>query len=171
VNAPDVGESVDLNLDTLKREISDYLESSGFAVFRSRPGGLEGFPLVLWDTEQYPDYQNFFQTAQKAGTSMILFASREFDSSEIDEYTEELEDCDLTSEERRDFERRLRDFRFFEGQTCTLELAFDYQARLYVYEVRPDWYEDFLNLGDEIAAHFPDEEDEGNSLDGYFSNN
>ena len=69
---------MDLNLDTLKREILGYLETSGFAVFRSHPGGLESLPMVTWDTERYPDYQMFLETARKIGCKMILFAARDF---------------------------------------------------------------------------------------------
>jgi hypothetical protein len=163
---------LDLNLDTLKREILEYLEGSGLAIFRGSPGGLEGMPMVLWDCERYPDYQMFLGTAKRAGAKMVLFASREFESAEIDDAIDQLEDCDLTGEERRDLERRLRDLQVFVGVTCSLELAFDYHARLYVYELRPDWYEEFLGVEDEIAARLPaeDGEDEG-SLGGYFSKN
>lgn len=166
---------MDVNLDTLKREVLDYLESSGFAVFHSAPGALEGLPMVLWDTERYPDYQIFLETAQKAGTKLVLFASREFEPDEIDEALEDLEEAELTAEERRDFERRLRDFRPFEGVTCSLEMGFDYHSRLYVYEVQPDWYEDFVNTCDEIALHLPDDEEPedspGDGFGGYFSRN
>ena len=41
--------------------------------------------------------------------------------------------------------------RIFEGVTCSLELAFDYHSRLYVYEVQPDWFEEFLGIEDEIV--------------------
>lgn len=164
---------MDLNLDTLKQEILVYLEHSEFAVFRSAPGGLEGLPMVLWDTERYPDYQMFLDTARKTGAKMILFACREFDSPVIDEAVEELDECDLTREERRDLEVRLRNLRAHEGVTCSLELAFDHHARLYVYEVRPDWYDEFLSIGEEIAVHLPhgeaEQEDDGSF--GYFSNN
>jgi hypothetical protein len=164
---------VDLNLDTLKREILEHLEHSGFAVFRSSPGGLEGLPMVLWDSERYPDYQMFLDTAHKAGAKMVLFASREFEAAEIDDAVDQLEDCDLTRDERRDLERRLRDLRVFEGVTCSLELAFDHHARMYVYELRPDWYDEFLGIMDEIAAHLPveDEEEDEGTLGGYFSKN
>ena len=164
---------MDLNLDTLKQEILLYLEHSEFAVFRSAPGGLEGLPTVLWDVERYPDYQMFLDTARKTGAKMILFASREFDSPEIDEAIEELDECDLSREERRDLEARLRELRVHEGVTCSLELAFDHHARMYVYEIRPDWYDEFLSIGDEIAVHLPadeaEQEDDGSF--GYFSNN
>ena len=57
---------MDLNLDTLKREILGYLETSGFAVFRSHPGGLESLPMVTWDTERYPDYRCFSRQPAKS---------------------------------------------------------------------------------------------------------
>lgn len=164
---------MDLNLDTLKREILEYLETAGFAVFRSSPGGLEGLPMVLWDVEHHLDYQAFLDVAKKAGARLILFAVAEFESGDLDELTEQLEDCELTREERREYEGRIRELRIFEGVTCSLELAFDLNSRLYVYEVQPDWYEDFLNLEEEINSRFADESDTepGDSLGGYFSKN
>ena len=162
---------MDLNLDTLKREILEFLESSGFAVFRSHPGGLEGMPMVTWDTERYPDYQMFLDTARKIGCKMILFASRDFDETEIEEAMEQLDDGDLATEERLELERRVRAVRGYEGVTCSLELAFDHHARMYVYELRPDWYEEFLGVCDEIASHLPaEEEDDDGSLGGFYSN-
>ena len=164
---------MDLNLDTLKREILDYLESSGFAVFRSNPGGLEGLPMVLWDVEHHPDYQIFLDVARQSGVKLIIFATGEFESGDLDELRDQLEDCDLTREEQREYESRLRELRSFEGVTCTIELAFDYHSRLYVYELQPDWYEEFLNLEEEITSRFTDEADleGGDSLGGYFSKN
>jgi hypothetical protein len=57
--------------------------------------------------------------------------------------------------------------------TCSLELAFDYNSRLYVYEVQPDWYEEFLEVEDEIFSRVSDEDDldDSDSLGGYFSKN
>ncbi len=162
---------MDLNLDTLKREILEYLENGGFAVFHGSPGGLEGLPMVIWDSERFPDYQMFLQVAKTVDTKLIVFAAREFESAELDEALEQLEECDMPREERSDLESRLRDLRIFEGVTCSLEMAFDHHSRLYVYEVRPDWYEEFLNLTDEIDAHLPGEADEDDSLGGYFSKN
>jgi len=164
---------VDLNLDTLKREILEYLETAGFAVFRSSPGGLEGLPLVLWDVEHHPDYQAFLEVARQAGVKLILFAAAEFESADLDELLEQLNDCELTREEQREYESRVRELRIFEGVTCSLELAFDHHSRLYVYEVQPDWYEEFLNLEEEINSRLTDEGDldQGESLGGYFSKN
>jgi hypothetical protein len=164
---------VDLNLDTLKHEILESLESAGVAVFYSSPGVLDGFPLVLWDTERYPDYQMFLEVARKSGIKLILFATREFESSDLDDLVVQLDDCELTREERREYESRLREMRIFAGVTCSLELAFDYNSRLYVYEVQPDWYEEFLGVEEEIVARATDDEDvdDDEPLGGYFSKN
>ena len=157
---------MDLNLDTLKHEILEYLERSGFAVFQSRAGGLQGLPMVAWNCDRYPDYQMFLETAKKVGCKMILFASRDFDENEVDEALEQLEDCELEPDEHLEYERRLRGTRGYDGVTCALELAFDHHARMYIYELRPDWYEEFLGICEEIATHLP-ESDEGEE-DGSF---
>ena len=164
---------MDLNLDTLKREILDYLDTNGFAVFRSSPGGLESMPMVLWDTENFPDYQSFLDVATKCGVRLVMFAAAEFSGDDIDEVTAHLDECELTREERGDYESRLHDLRIYAGVTCSLELAFSYDSRLYVYEVQPDWYDDFCTIEDEVMERLAgDEPDvEGDSLGGYFSNN
>ncbi|HLK68783.1 MAG TPA: hypothetical protein VKU19_35375 [Bryobacteraceae bacterium] len=164
---------MDLNLDTLKQEILEYLSASGFAVFHSTPGGLNGLPMVLWDTERFPDYQMFLEVARQSGVKLILFAAQEFEVSDVDELLTQLDDCELTRDEKREYESRLRDLRIFTGVTCSLEIAFDYQSRLYIYEVQPDWYEDFQSIEDEIATRLA--EDDGSmdddSLGGYYSKN
>ena len=166
---------MDLNLDTLKREILEYLDSQEFAVFHSSPGGLEGIPMVLWDAEKHPDYQMFLDVARKTGVKLVLFASREFDTSDVDDLLEQLENCDLSREEQREYESRLREMRVHEGVTCSLELAFDHNSRLYVYEVQPDWYEEYLGVEEEIFQRISDEEsdeeEDDPSLGGYFSKN
>lgn len=163
---------MDLNLDTLKREILEYLDSKEFAVFRSSPGGLEGIPMVLWDAEKHPDYQMFMEVARKSGIKLIMFASREFDAEDLDDLVEQLDACGLTREEHRDYESRLRELRAYEGLTCSLELAFDHNSRLYVYEVQPDWYEEYLGLEEELMTRLTDDEpDQDDSLGGYFSKN
>jgi len=166
------GNYVDVNLDTLKREILDYLSSSGLAVFHSSPGALENLPMVIWDSQHHPDYQKFLDVARQVGAKLVLFATREFDADDIEELTSHLDECELSREERREYESRLRELRVFEGVICSLELAFDYNSRMYVYQVQPDWYEEFLGVEDEIVSRLSDDEDDDDdSLGGYFSKN
>jgi hypothetical protein len=163
---------VDLNLDTLKREIQEFLDSAGFAVFRHSPGSLEGLSMVLWDVENHPDFQMFLNVAQKSGINMVLFATNEFAFSDVEELLEQLEEVDMSREEQRDYKSRLRELSIFEGVTCGIELAFDYNNRFYVYEVQPDWYEEYLGIEDEIVSRISDDlDDEDDSLGGYFSKN
>lgn len=166
---------MDLNLETLKNEILGYLESSDFAVFRSHAGGLDGLPVITWDTETCPDYRAFLDTARKAGEKLILFASRELPEEEIDEVIEELTATEFTREERRELEGRLAKAQKHVGETCALEVGFSHNSHLYVYELRPDWYEDFIDACDEITAVIglgDDVEENSDGLGGgYYSNN
>ena len=166
---------MDLNLDSLKLEIQEYLNANEFAVFRSSPGGLEGNPMVTWDAKKHPDWQMFLEVARKAGVNLILFGSRQFDGDDLDDLVEQLDACGLTREEHREMESRLHELRPHAGQTCTLELAFDHHSRLYVYEVQPEWYEEYLGLEEEIFERLTDgtdmDEDEDTSLGGYYSKN
>ena len=166
---------MDLNLDTLKREILEYLDSSSLAVFHGSPGGLDGQSMVLWDTERHPDYQMFLDVAVKSETRVIIFASREFQPADTEDLLAQLDDLDLTREDKREYEKRLRELRVHEGVTCSLELAFDYHARLYVYEMQPDWYDEFLSVEDELVSLItePDgmDDDDHEPLGGYFSKN
>jgi hypothetical protein len=166
---------VDLNLDTLKREILEYLNSSGMAVFHGVPGALDSQHMVIWDTERHPDYQTFLEVAVKSETRIIIFAAREFQTSDIDDLLSHMQDLDIESDEKRDFSKRLRALRSHEGVTCSIELAFDYHSRLYVYEMQPDWYDDFLTVEDEIMSLITGaeslDEDHDEPLGGYFSKN
>src|SRR5512140_1463879 len=108
--------------------------------------------MVLWDSEHYPDYRMFLDAAIKTGVKMILFATREFEAGDIDDLLEQMEDLSLDRGQQRDYQARLRKLRSYEGVTCSLELAFNHNSNLYVYELQPDWYEDFLVAEDEIAS-------------------
>ena len=164
---------MDINLNTLKLEIEEYLETTDFAVFRGTPGGLEDSPIVLWDSERYPDYQLFLESARRVGAGLVVFATREFEAVEIDETLEQVGECDMERAERREMESRLRDLRAHIGATCSLELGFDHQGRMYVYELTPGWYDEFLDIREEIVTLLPsgDDDEDGESLNGYFSRN
>ena len=127
---------------------------------------------MLWDTERHPDYQMFLDVALKSEARVIIFASLEFLAADTEDLLAQLDDLELTREEKRDYEKRLRELRIHEGVTCSLELAFDYHSRMYVYEMQPDWYDEFLSVEDEIMSLMADDdEDDDEPIGGYFSKN
>jgi hypothetical protein len=165
------------DLNSLKQELLDYLVAEEFAVFRGQPGGLEGIEMIFWDTVSQPNYQAYLNVAKIAGARIIVFAHREFQADELDEAIEQLKDCEFGREELRSMERTLADLRAFVGSTCSVEMAFDYEGRLYVYETSTDWFQTFIDLSDLLmAASSPnaeeDDEDESDgSFGGYYSKN
>jgi hypothetical protein len=163
---------VDLNLDTLQREVLDHLEAAGFAVFYSVPSALHEQSPVLWNSLKFPDYRAFLDVAAKAGIRMILFAAQEFEEDDVEELTSHMEASDMTREERRECENGLRKLRVYLGRVCSLELGFNLEGRLYVFQVQPDWYEQFQDIEDEILGHLDEEDgDEDDRLGPYFSRN
>jgi hypothetical protein len=162
---------MNLNLDTLKSEILECLGNEGFVIFHGYSRLAETDSFVAWDSDRYPDYRQFLKAAQQAGIKMIVFNDRQFSAGHLEDAAERLQACDLAAEERRTLERRLRELRAFEGFTCALELSFDCQGRVYLLNLRAEWYEDFLDLLEELDAFLPEDEEEGDSMGGYFSRN
>ena len=162
---------MNVNLETLKRDILAYLETAEFAVFHGLPRGMETLPGAAWDIEHYPDFHAFLDVARKAGVKVVAFAAIEFDPSGVTDLEEQLEIADLEADEQRGFQRRLREVRARFGQLCSVELAFDYNSRSYVFVARTEWYEEFLALEDEVMAHVYDEDDDDHDIGGFYSRN
>jgi hypothetical protein len=162
-----------LNLDVLKTEIREHLESRRFAIFHGYSRAMDSLPLVFWDTHRYPDYKQFLDTAEAIGVKMVVLHAREFSALLVDNSLEQLEDTDFLPEDRRTIERRLRDLRAYDGFTCAIEISFDQSGRVYLFELRTDWYDEFSDLLDELdaATSDPDEEDDEGPIGGYFSKN
>jgi len=162
------------NLDTLRREIQQHLESRGMAVFRSYPrgdpeGSLAG--AIYWDSENHPDFRDFVEAAWAAGVRMVTLYSREFTSDIIETALIHLADTEMERDERRALEARLNEMRAYEGFTCQIELSFDHAQRTYVFEVRTDWFDELNELVERIDYSYQDEEGDENPLSGYYSNN
>lgn len=168
---------MDLDLENLKEEILRYVAAEGFAVFRSQPGSLEGLPVISWDSAGHPDYRAFLEVAKTAGARIIVFAHREFAAEDLDDAQEQLEDCDLGREEQRSIERSLSEMRRFVGFTCSLEMAFDHQGRVYVFELMTEWFQTFAEMTELLLAasaaeiEEDDEDESDSSFGGYFSKN
>jgi hypothetical protein len=160
-------------LDALKTEIQAYLEENGFALFHGCSRMMDDLSMVHWDILKYPEYQPFLAAARQLGVKMIVLHHREFTEANIDDALQRLEDCDLPLEESRTLTRRLEDSRMYVGFTCALELSFDFQDRVYMFDLRADWYLDFLDAIEDIEPYFDDDDDEDDDgpIGGYYSRN
>jgi len=160
------------NLDTLKSEIEEYLEESGLAVFYGCSRVLESIPAVYWDCDQYPDYRLFVKAAQTAGVKVIVFHQHEFSADQVDDALEQLATCDMPRDEYHELERRLHELRIYDGFICAIELSFDHEGRVFLFDLRADWYEEFSEVLDEIEVMDTEsDDDDDQTMGGYFSKN
>jgi hypothetical protein len=165
-----------LDLEKLRKEMQAHLEKSGTPIFYGYHRMLDSLIQVSWDTERHPDFRAFLETASKSGAKLIVFNQEAFQLEQIDGALEELETADFTREEKRSFETRLKQLRAYEGFTSLLQLSFALEGRLYLFEVRTDWYDSLRDILNELELSidpFPgeDEEEEQGPIGGYFSNN
>jgi hypothetical protein len=160
------------NLDTLKDEVEKYLVEQGFNVFYGQSRLLDSLPIIYWDCDRSSDFRKFLTVAQAAEVKMVVFHHRDFTPDNIDEALDRLEAAGLPHEDSRTLERRLKELRGYEGFTCALELSFDYQGRIYVFDLTTEWYEELSDILDEIDMSSVDEdEDDEGPIGGYFSQN
>ncbi len=161
------------NLDALKDEIREYLVTKKVAIFQGILTDMPNERPALWDVDKFPDYRGFVDCAIQAGAKLMVFNWRSLLGEMIDEALDRLEEAELSREEQRSLQRRLKELRPYAGFTCSVDLMFEYQDRLYVYTLFTDWYQDLLGIVDQIEeatpTDFDDEEDEGEM--GYFSRN
>ncbi len=166
-----------LDLENLRKEMQAHLEKSGTPIFFGYHRMLDSLIQVSWDTERHPDFREFLGTAQKSGAKLIVFNQESFQLDQIDEALEELETADFTREEKRSFETRLKQLQAYEGFTCLLQLSFALEGRLYLFELRTDWYDSMRDILHELEMAvdpFADDdegEEQGPMDGGYFSNN
>ena len=162
------------NLDTLKSEIEEHLGAEGLAVFHGYSRLTDSVPLVLWDSEKYPDYKLFVKSAVAAGAKMLILNQRHLNSDTLDDALDQLAVSDLPTEEQRNIERRLKELRAYDGFTCSLEISFDHQGRVYMFDMQTDWYEELNNLLEDLEfLDSGDDEDDADEppIGNYFSKN
>jgi len=162
-----------LDLETLRAEIQAYLDDSGLAVFHGYHHSADNMGQCTWDTERHPDFREFLSAGQRAGVKLFVFQHESFSLDHLDDALEQLEETDLTREEKRSYEARLRQLQAYDGFTCSVELSFSLEGREYVYEVHADWYQTLNDIMVELDAAFHEEEDEdsGGSMGRFFSRN
>jgi hypothetical protein len=160
------------NLDTLKEGMLEHLQAQGFAVFHGLCRHGDANPVAWWDTRRHPEFQTFLAAARQAGATLIVFTNLEFFEGMVEDALDQLEDCELPPPERRTIERRLREMQGYVGFTCALDLSFDHAGRAYVYEVRAEWYSEFLQILEDIDGLEPEDDlDEEDPSGEFFSRN
>jgi hypothetical protein len=160
------------NLEALKESILDELKQREFVIFYGQGRAMEDF--IMWDSGRYPDYRLFLQAAQMAEVKLMVFHERELTEENLSELNDQLEEADLPIEEEQALRRRVRELGRHMGMLTGVELSFDYHGRVYMFELNSDWYEEYLDLRDEIegSMYFPEEDEDEESMGGgYFSRN
>lgn len=161
-----------IDLETLTAEIESYIQEVGIPVFYGHSRMLDLPVQVYWDIERRPDFRQFVDTGRMAGAKLIVFAHETFSLDEIDEALDELEDSRIGWEEKHTFEKRIRDLQAYEGFTCALELSFEIEGSVYVFQMRTEWYETLKDILTELEATSALEGDEDQGpMPGYFSKN
>jgi hypothetical protein len=160
-----------LNLDTLKTEIDSYLRHSGFVVFYGMSRSIDDTPEIDWDTAHYPDYKQFLDVAKELGARLVVLHHREFDSEIIDRALDQLEGTGVEYEDGRHIEARLRELNMYDGFTCVIELSFDYQDVMYMFELRTEWYNELNDILEQLDMAPDDDTDDDETFGGYYSKN
>jgi hypothetical protein len=163
-----------LNLDTLRAEIQEHLEARGLVVFHSFPRTTaDSGAGVHWDTDRHPDYREFIAAAEASGSRLVTLYAREFSAEMVEDALDQLTDAKMDREERRAIESRLREMSAYEGFTCQIELSFDHAQRVYIFDLRTEWFDDLSELLGRIEESFHDDDEDPESPlgGGYYSNN
>ncbi|HEX3682990.1 MAG TPA: hypothetical protein VHU83_10650 [Bryobacteraceae bacterium] len=162
-----------LDLESLRAEMQAYLDDSGLAVFHGYHHSTEDAVQFSWDTERHPDFREFLSAGQKSGVKLFVFHHESFSLDRLDDVLEQLQEADLTREEKRSYEARLRQLQAYDGFTCSVELSFSLEGRDYVFEAHADWYQSLNDIMFELDVSFQEEEDEdgGDSMGRFFSKN
>ncbi len=159
------------NLDKLKPEIEKYLEQAGLALFYGYSRSVESAPAVYWDCDNYPDFKKFVETARSVGVKLMVFHQQEFVSEQIEDALERLAASELSAEDARNFEERINELRGYEGSICAVELSFDHQGRVFLFDLHTEWYDDLSEILDEIELLTPEAGGDDTPMSGYFSRN
>jgi len=141
------------DLETLRLELEEYLGTKPFTVFHGMSRAMEEFPnTVEWDSVTHPDFRGFLECAERLGVKVIVLHARRLSEVQIDEALEDLQDLEMPYEDRREYERRLKEIRMYTGFTCAVELSFDYEHHTYLYSRATEWYEEVMNMIEDIET-------------------
>ncbi len=163
-----------IDLEKMRADVEAYLLQKGIPVFFGYDQMSDGLIHATWDTERHPDFREFVGTAASAGAKLMVFHIESLSESSIDEALEQLELCDFTRDEKRNYEKRIKSLQGYEGFTSLISLSFSVDNRIYKFEVHSDWHdtlEDILMELDAASGDYSEDESDDGPVGGYFSNN
>ena len=163
-----------IDLEKTRVDVETYLQEKGIPVFFGYDQMTESMIHVSWDTDKHPDFRDFVGTAASAGVKLMVFHSESFSESSIDEALDQLEVCDFSREEKKNYEKRLKALQGYEGFTSLISLSYTLDGRVYQFELHSDWHdtlEDIWMELDAASAEMPDDEHGDGPVSVYFSNN
>ncbi len=163
-----------IDLEKTRVDVETYLQEKGIPVFFGYDQMTESMIHVSWDTDKHPDFRDFVGTAASAGVKLMVFHSESFSESSIDEALDQLEVCDFSREEKKNYEKRLKALQGYEGFTSLISLSYTLDGRVYQFELHSDWHdtlEDIWMELDAASSDLADEEHGEGPVSGYFSNN
>ena len=161
-----------LDLDAMRSEIQAHLESRGMAVFHGYSRCAEHSTAVYWDIEGHPDFRAFLAAAEASGVRLVTLYANRFTEDIVDDALERLSEASLPREEQKILESHLREMNGYIGFTCQIELSFDLAPRVYIFDLRTEWFDDLNEMLDRIDDACEEEEDDDEEpLSGYFSKN
>lgn len=132
-------------------------------------------PAVYWDTEKDSDFRSFLAAAEATGVRMVTLFTRELEDDMIEDAIDQIPETAMDRDERRSTESRLRELRAYTGFTCEIEISFDLGGRVYIFDLRTEWFDELNDLVDSIEENFleadSEDEDEKGLDHGYFSRN
>jgi hypothetical protein len=163
-----------IDLEKTRVDVEAYLEEKSIPVFFGYDHMTESLIHVSWDTDKHPDFRDFVTVASRAGVKLMVFHSESFSESSIDEALDQLEVCDFSREEKRNYEKRLKALQGYEGFTSLISLSFTVDGRVYQFELHSDWHDTLEDIWMELDAasgEMSNEESGDGPVGGYFSNN
>jgi hypothetical protein len=161
------------DLNSLSDRILEDLKAQGLAVFQGFLGHTHGATEAYWDAHRHPEHGGYLAIARQVGAKIVVMSQMEFQEAMAEEALADLEECDLSAREKRSLQKRLRDMRAYMGFTCAVKLSFDHDGRAYIYEVRADWYTEFLGILAQLDHSLEDDDydDENGCGEDYLSRN
>lgn len=169
-----------MDLDKLTTAAADRINELGMVLYHGTTRIADEGRIMMWDTRQHPDYKEFLAGAEKLGIKLVVMHSRQLSQQILDDLKDELEDSTLPIAERREAEKRLKALRPYVGFTSAVELSFDYNGAIYLFEAHSEFMDELLDIMGELDMSFEpgddenpfgDDEDDNTPPRGFFSRN